>query len=131
MLAIETTRPVYRSRMPHLEFVLDCSEPDRAARFWVGALGYRLYGAAANYRSLVPPNGESGPKLILQGVAEPKTVKNRMHLDLHAADVDAEVARLLSLGATRASNRIVEHGTNWVVLHDPDGNEFCVCQLDG
>jgi predicted enzyme related to lactoylglutathione lyase len=116
--------------MPHLELVLDCTEPDRAARFWVAALGYRLYGAAANYRSLVPPVGETGPKLILQGVREPKTVKNRMHLDLQAADIDAEVARLVALGATRATDRIVEHGTSWVVLQDPDGNEFCVCQLE-
>jgi predicted enzyme related to lactoylglutathione lyase len=114
--------------VPHFELVLDCSEPDRAARFWVAALGYRLFGAAANYRSLVPSDGATGPKLILQGVAEPKIVKNRMHIDLHAVDVDAEVTRLLALGATRASERIVEHGTSWTVLHDPDGNEFCVCE---
>ena len=114
--------------MVKLEVVLDCREPDRAARFWAAALGYRLYGVAANYRSLVPPDGEVGPKLIVQGVAEPKTVKNRMHIDLLASDVEREVARLIGLGATQASEPVAEHGTSWIVMRDPDGNEFCVCQ---
>ena len=70
-----------------------------------------------------------GITLTLQRVAEPKTVKNRMHLDLLVDDVNQAVRRLESLGATRltASARR-EFGQTWYVLADPEGNEFCVAQ---
>jgi predicted enzyme related to lactoylglutathione lyase len=76
---------------------------------------------------LVP--GEAGsPKLLLQKVAESKTVKNRMHLDIETADIDAEAARLEELGARRvASDAMSEHGSRWCLMADPEGNEFCVC----
>jgi hypothetical protein len=61
-------------------------------------------------------------------VPEGKVAKNRMHLDVHAADVAAEVDRLLGLGASRIDDvAITEAGTSWVRMQDPDGNEFCVC----
>jgi predicted enzyme related to lactoylglutathione lyase len=65
----------------------------------------------------------------LQRVPEGKQGKNRMHLDIETADVDGEVERLLALGATRAptDSEHEEHGMRWVVLADPEGNEFCVC----
>jgi predicted enzyme related to lactoylglutathione lyase len=112
-----------------LEFVLDCQEPDRMADFWVAALGYRRFGSAGNYRSIVPPEGEHGPKLIMQAVDEPKSAKNRMHLDLRVPDIEAEAVRLAGLGATRVSRAPVEeHTSRWIVMADPEGNEFCVCQ---
>ncbi len=111
-----------------LELVLDCADPDRLAAFWSAALGYERFGAAENYRSIVDPDGVS-PKLILQGVHEPKTVKNRLHLDIQIDDIEAEAARLVELGATRlAAEPFVEHGTSWIVMADPEGNEFCVCE---
>ena len=111
-----------------IELVLDCADPDLMADFWAAALGYRRHGQAANYRSLVDPDG-IGPKLILQGVDEPKTVKNRMHLDIHHADIEAEADRLVALGAVRLQDEpVVEHGTSWILLTDPEGNELCVCQ---
>jgi len=58
-------------------------------------------------------------------VPEPKTAKNRMHLDVIAPDPDAEVKRLISLGATRVRDMNV-YGYTWTVMHDPEGNEFCV-----
>ena len=80
--------------------VLDCADPTRLATFWSEALGYTTAGEAGNYVLLVPT--DSGPpKLLLQAVAEPKTTKNRMHLDIETPDVDAEVIRLESLGAHR------------------------------
>jgi predicted enzyme related to lactoylglutathione lyase len=107
--------------------VLDCTDPERLAAFWAPALGYASLGAAGAYVVLVPERG-SGPKLLLQRVPEPKTVKNRMHLDIETADVDAEAARLETLGAHRLRTELVqEHGTSWVVMADPEGNEFCVC----
>jgi predicted enzyme related to lactoylglutathione lyase len=67
------------------------------------------------------------PKLLLQRVDEPKAGKNRMHFDIETPAVDAEVARLEKLGATCLVDAIEEHGTRWVVMADPEGNEFCVC----
>ena len=114
-----------------IELVLDCADPDRMLSFWTAALGYRHEGTAANYRSLVPVSGE-GPKLILQGVDEPRTAKNRMHFDILAPDIETEATRLVTLGAVRARHAPVEeHGTRWIVMADPEGNEFCVCQGGG
>jgi predicted enzyme related to lactoylglutathione lyase len=113
---------------PKLELVLDCADPDKMAEFWVAALGYDLYGSSGNYRSLIDPEGV-GPKLILQGVDEPKVGKNRIHFDLLSPDIETEASRLICLGAVRGrAEAFVEHGTSWVLLADPEGNEFCVCQ---
>ena len=111
-----------------LELVLDCVDPDREAEFWATALGYEIFGAAGNYRSIVDPDGVS-PKIILQGVDEAKTVKNRIHFDIQIDDIETEAARLIALGAVRLQDEpFVEHGTSWILLADPEGNEFCVCQ---
>lgn len=111
-----------------MELVLDCADAERLAGFWSAALGYRRLGSAGNYVALVRTDGE-GSKLILQQVSEPKTVKNRMHIDLLAPDIEAEAERLVGLGARRTrAEPVVEHGTRWIVMADPEGNEFCVCQ---
>lgn len=111
-----------------LELVLDCADGERLAAFWSKALGYRRLGSAGNYVALVPVEGSS-PKLILQQVTEPKTGKNRMHLDMLADDIEAEAVRLEGLGARRLRPEpFAEHGSRWVVMADPEGNEFCVCQ---
>jgi predicted enzyme related to lactoylglutathione lyase len=58
--------------------------------------------------------------------------KNRMHVDLHTPDIEAEAARLVELGATRlAPEPLEEHGSHWVLMADPEGNEFCVCDAGG
>jgi predicted enzyme related to lactoylglutathione lyase len=111
-----------------LEVVLDCRDADRLSTFWCEALGYERFGSGGNYRSIVPAD-RSGPKLILQGVDEPKSGKNRMHLDLVVTDIEAEATRLAGLGATRISQEPVDElGMQWIVMADPEGNEFCVCQ---
>lgn len=107
--------------------VLDCSDPDALGAFWSEALGYTVLGGAGAYVMLVDADGGQ-PKLLLQRVDEPKAGKNRMHLDIETPAVDDEVARLERLGAVRVvEDAIEEHGTRWVVLADPEGNEFCVC----
>jgi predicted enzyme related to lactoylglutathione lyase len=108
------------------EIVLDCADADRLAEFWMAALGYTMRGRAANYRAL---SGD-GPVLVLQQVDEPKTGKNRVHFDVEADDIRAEAKRLEALGATIHHDRrpVQEHETQWMVLADPEGNEFCVCQ---
>ena len=106
--------------------VLDCADPQALAPFWSAALGYESLGAAGNYVLLAAPTG-ARPHLLLQRVDEPKTGKNRMHLDIETPDVDGEVARLEGLGARRIeADARTEHGSRWVVMADPDGNEFCV-----
>lgn len=111
--------------MSEIVITLDCSEPESLAEFWAPALGYSTLGSAGAYVALV---GE-GPGLLLQKVEEPKVAKNRMHIDLKVPDVDAEVERLVGLGAKRLSDGTMEeHGSQWVVMADPEGNEFCVCR---
>jgi predicted enzyme related to lactoylglutathione lyase len=109
-----------------IEFTLDCSDLDRMTRFWREAAAFVVDGIVEDrYVSLAG----HGVVLTLQRVEDPKTVKNRMHLDLLVDDVHSEVRRLEGLGATRltASPR-QEFGQTWFVLADPEGNEFCVAE---
>jgi predicted enzyme related to lactoylglutathione lyase len=113
-----------------LAVVLDCAALDRAAEFWCAALGYvaspKEQGSGP-YWVLLPADGD-GIELLLQQVPESKkATKNRMHLDLRVLDLDAEVARLVALGARHATGELLQNnGWAWYVLLDPDGNEFCV-----
>ena len=110
--------------------VLDCADPALLADFWAAALGYTNVGQAEPYVLLRDPDGQQ-PKLLLQRVAEPKAGKNRMHLDVHVADIEAEAARLEALGARRVEDEVQEeHGSNWILMADPEDNEFCVCSFD-
>jgi predicted enzyme related to lactoylglutathione lyase len=106
--------------------VLDCADPEALAAFWSPALGYTTLGSAGSYVLLVD-EAKQRPKLLLQRVDESKPGKNRMHLDIETDDVDAEVGRLEGLGARRLEDAMEEHGSRWVVMADPEGNEFCVC----
>ena len=100
----------------------DCADPDRISAFWADALRWTRRG------HMVEPEG-GGIYLEFCEVPEPKTVKNRVHLGLHAGnDLDAEIDRLVALGATVAWEE--EFPPEWpyrnVVLRDPEGNEFCL-----
>ena len=119
-----------------LEMVIDCADLEVTAQFWMSALGYvpgvadleRYKEAATIYFSLIDPVG-ARPKIILQRVPEAKVVKNRLHLDLHVADIDGEASRLVKLGAHRIDeNPFHEAGAVWIRLTDPEGNEFCLVQ---
>ncbi|HYN97730.1 MAG TPA: VOC family protein [Pilimelia sp.] len=114
-----------------LVVVVDCADLDRAAAFWCAALGYVEDGASVgSYRTLLPRDGD-GIEVMLQRVPDGKGAKNRVHLDLRGPDLDAEVARLLALGARHTAGApVVEDGWTWFVLADPDGNEFCVLRRD-
>jgi hypothetical protein len=108
---------------------VDSGEPRKAASFWEAALGWRRTFDEDDQVCIEPPKGspEDGiaPDILFLKVPEDKAVKNRLHLDLRPKDQAAEVARLEGLGA-----RQVDVGqsaeSSWVVLADPDGNEFCV-----
>jgi catechol 2,3-dioxygenase-like lactoylglutathione lyase family enzyme len=107
---------------------VDSAHPSKSADFWEAALGWRRTHDTDNEVVLEPPAGspEDGvsPDLLFLKVADPKMVKNRLHLDLRPADQAAEVARLEALGARRVD--IGQGDVSWVVMTDPDGNEFDV-----
>ena len=119
---------------PHGELliVIDCADLDRSAAFWSAVLGYTASPAATGpYRSLEPESG-AGIDVLLQLVPDVKDQKNRLHLDLRTPDLDAEVRRVLGLGATLlTSEPVTEDGWLWHILADPDGNECCVLQPPG
>lgn len=109
-----------------VEIVLDCADPERLATFWREALDYRDFYTDANLAVLVPKKGIASP-LLLQCVPEPKTGKNRMHLDIVVDHIEAEVHRLQTLGAHRIDDGVQSFGgTQWVRMSDPEQNEFCV-----
>ena len=103
--------------------VIDCHDKARVARFWTAALGLPLQGPDDDGDVWLEPRG-GGPDLLFLEVPDPKTVKNRLHLDLIPDDQAREVARLESLGARRVD--IGQGDAAWVVMADPEGNEFCV-----
>jgi predicted enzyme related to lactoylglutathione lyase len=114
------------ARKAAVEIVLDCAEPNRLAKFWREALDYREYYSDAGLAVLVPKEGSASP-FLLQGVPEPKAGKNRMHIDIVADDVEAEVHRLQAIGARRIDDDVQSFGgTRWVRMSDPEQNEFCV-----
>ena len=106
---------------------VDCDDLDAMVAFYTAALGYEPFGSAGDrYRSIVAPDGH-GPKLVFQKVPETKVTKNRVHLDVIVGpDIEGEAARLRELGATRVE-KLAEYGLNWIVMHDPEGNEICIC----
>ena len=136
---------------PAVQIAVDAADPHALCRFWAAALHYeiedhhelimtlvdqghvsldadtievdgrRAFATAAACR----PGDGAGPRLLFQTVPEPKTVKNRVHLDLHVDDRDAVIARLVGLGATHLWDGRQGPQT-WVTLADPEGNEFCV-----
>ncbi|HSO51589.1 MAG TPA: VOC family protein [Actinomycetes bacterium] len=139
-----------------LQVVFDAADPSKLAAFWGEAIGYveedppdgfdswEAWAVANdlpredwdNYDSRVDPDG-TGPRLFFQRVPEPKTAKNRVHLDLGVSGgrgtppedrrrrVADAVERAVAAGATRVKD-YDEAGQHWVVLQDPEGNEFCL-----
>jgi len=108
---------------------VDCADPRALAEFWRAALDWRLTFVDDDEVVLEPPAGsrEDGvvADLVFLRVPEPKSVKNRLHLDLRPTDQAAQVDRLIALGATRVDVGQTPD-SSWVVLADPEGNEFCV-----
>jgi len=112
-----------------LNVTFDCADPGVLARFWGAATGWDVQVRdprpdCPEYAVGPAPGG--GPRLYFVKVPEAKVAKNRIHLDLVPAsdDQDQEVARLVSYGATVARDQ--PPGASWIVLADPEGNEFCV-----
>jgi hypothetical protein len=139
-----------------IQVTFDCADPDRLATFWAMTLGYKQQDPPAGYatwhaflaaqgipedqwnaaNAIIDPAG-IGPRIFFQRVPEPKIVKNRVHLDVNVGGgpntplnerrqrVNAEVERLVGIGATKL-RMVEERGEYWVVMSDPEGNEFCL-----
>jgi hypothetical protein len=139
-----------------LQVVIDCADPARLAAFWAEAIGYKIQDPPPGFATwpefltsigvpesewnsasaVVDPEG-SGPRIFLQRVPEPKTTKNRLHLDLNLgggqtvpidtrrATLAGEAERLTKLGAGLVQERELR-GEYWIVMQDPEGNEFCI-----
>jgi hypothetical protein len=117
----------------------DCADALTVGRFWSGALGRPLDPKASSDFAAIGFAGRrdkvgwalveraNDPTWMFVKAPEPKTAKNRMHLDVMAPDPEAEVARLVDLGATRVAD-MEEYGYTWTVMADPEGNEFCVAK---
>ena len=107
---------------------VDCHDTDRVATFWEQALGWRRTYNSTEEVVLEPPAGSPAdgvsPDILFLQVPDEKVVKNRLHFDLRPQDQAYEVERLIGLGAKRVD--IGQGEQQWVVLADPEGNEFCV-----
>jgi hypothetical protein len=140
-----------------IQITFDCADPGALSRFWAETLHYQLDAPPEGFdtweaaleswgvpkedwnsaSAVVDPEGK-GPRIFFQRVPEPKAVKNRVHLDLYVsagpgtppderkADIEPEAERLVALGAERVEGheKLDEY---FVVMRDPEGNEFCVC----
>jgi hypothetical protein len=117
------------TRLVHV--TIDAADPPRLGRFWAAALGWDVASSEPGETAVDPPGfsypSPSALPLVFIPVPEPKTAKNRVHLDLATGSVAqqaAELDRLLALGATRTG--IGQGDVPWHVLADPEGNEFCL-----
>lgn len=120
----------------HIQCIdIDCLDPSGLAGFWQQALGWRRTHEGPDEVVLEPPaespQGGVSPDLLFLRVPERKEAKNRVHLDLRPDDQEREVQRLLSLGGRRVDVG-QDESVSWVVMADPEGNEFCVLRaLEG
>ncbi len=114
-----------------LNVTMDCADPEAQARFWSEVTGRPASDDSRPgnpFWSVGPPPDQQGPRLVFVPVAEAKRMKNRVHVDLVTTDSSQalELDRLLTLGATVVDDRRQFDGGGWVVLADPEGNEFCL-----
>jgi predicted enzyme related to lactoylglutathione lyase len=110
--------------MKLFSLTFDAADPPRLAEFWAKVTGYSMKFADENIAQITG-DGSIGPMLMFLKVPEPKTAKNRMHIDLGTGDLDTEVDRVVGLGAELVA-RIEQYGFTWATLRDPEGNEFCI-----
>ena len=103
----------------------DAEDPQRLAAFWSASTGRTIAQSTPHFALLTSERDTL--KMLFLKVPERKTAKSRMHVDFRSSDREAEVARLVGLGATRHDTHN-EFGVEWTVMTDPEGNELCVAQ---
>jgi hypothetical protein len=105
------------------QIVMDAHDPQVLGRWWAEALGWAIVNDSRDEFE-IRPTADSTPGIMFGPVGSPKAGKNRVHPDFRPKDQAAEVDRLLAMGARRAD--IGQGPQSWVVLLDPEGNEFCI-----
>jgi Glyoxalase-like domain len=105
-------------------YAFDCADPVAVAAFWTHALGFEET-SRSEVGIMLHDRGGSGRWMWFAMVPEPKTAKNRYHLDLETDELDAEIGRLERLGATTLEQHRLDFW-DWNVMADPEGNEFCL-----
>jgi predicted enzyme related to lactoylglutathione lyase len=104
------------------QIVVDCNDPSRLVRFWAELLGGEPVHRAHGWAHVEPPGGV---RMSFQPVPERKDVKNRLHLDFAADDLEAAVVKAVNLGAEREGLIVTDEQGSFQVMRDPEGNEFC------
>ncbi|MEO3779550.1 VOC family protein [Micromonospora sp. B11E3] len=107
---------------------VDAGDPARLARWWAEALGYQVVTERPDEVE-IRQSPDRLPGIVFVPVPDDKQVKNRLHIDLRPADLEAEVERLVDMGARHVD--IGQRDVGWTVLADPEGNEFCVLRPRG
>ena len=105
---------------------IDCADLEKLVPFWAEALGYEVKSRDESHALLRDPE-RLGPKIYLQPVPESKVVKNRVHMDVYVVDPEEAAERLVGLGAT-ILQRFDQEDDRWIVMGDPEGNEFCLVE---
>jgi hypothetical protein len=109
-----------------IKFVtFDCVDPRRLSAFWSEVTSYVPVEVRDEFAALAPPDERGVRGMLFWQVPEPRTAKSRMHVDLASKNGEAEIMRLIELGATKVEYR-VGNGAGWTVMLDPEGNEFCI-----
>lgn len=119
---------VFDTFVPVVAYVtFDCENPDALADFWAAATRWRKESSPKpGHYAVVSDLSGQRPALWFNKVPEPKVVKNRVHICLNVRTLKEEIERLVRLGATKSEEHSSSSGKNWVVMHDPEGNEFCL-----
>jgi predicted enzyme related to lactoylglutathione lyase len=110
-------------RLSLYQVVVDAHDPAALARFWAEVLSWKILYEVED-EVVIGEAVDRYPGIVFVPVPDDKTVKNRLHIDLDPEDKDAEVARVIDLGARRTD--IGQGDVSWEVLVDPEGNEFCI-----
>ena len=119
-LGVVATLAVMRVRLGQI--VVDCRDPKSLVRFWADLLGGDPVDRARGWSHVEPPGAV---RLAFQPVAEDKTMKNRLHLDIEVDAIVPAITRALRLGATRVGGTVTDDQGSFQVMADPEGNEFC------
>lgn len=108
---------------------MDANDVESLARFWCDATDYKVADSYYPILAVLTSDKPNHPRLLILQVPETKTAKNRLHMEFKTDDLKAEAERIVELGATLIAER--EFGeTKWIVMQDPEGNEFCLVNPD-
>jgi predicted enzyme related to lactoylglutathione lyase len=111
--------------------IIDAADTEAEAAFWGTVLGIEVAERFGEGYVILEPAQDGAPALTFQPVPESKVVKNRLHFDVKVADIETATVELEKLGASPAPGGILEmEGYRWRVMHDPEGNEFCIAVMD-